>query len=109
MINFTLDWDDAKKVAVDTYSKAIKTRTRHLKDYKEAYGEESVTRYLPTHYFDGSGYRYSDLEILLETNVVRAREVMISWMVSWTTQKNLFGEEAANSSFEQFKKGQHDT
>ena len=109
MINFTLDWDDAKKVAVDTYSKAIKTRTRHLNDYKDAYGVESVTKYLPTHYFDGSGYRYSDLETLLETNVVRAREVMISWMVTWTTQKNLFGEEAANNAFDQFKKGQHDT
>ena len=109
MINFTLDWDDAKERAAVTYSKAIKTRTRHLKDYKEAYGEESVTKYLPTHYFDGSGYRYSDLEYLLETNVVRAREVMISWMVSWTTQKDLFGEEVANSSFDQFKKGQHDT
>lgn len=109
MIDITLDWDEAKKVAINTYPKSIKTRTRHLKDYKEAYGEESVTNYLPTHYFDGSGYRYRALESLIEENMVKAREVMISWMVSWTTQKNLFGEEVANSAFEDFKAGLHDT
>lgn len=109
MINITLDWDEAKQVAINTYPKAIKTRTRHLNDYKDAYGEDRVTEYLPTHYFDGSGYRYRALESLIEENMVKAREVMISWMVSWTTQKNLFGEEVANSAFEQFKKGQHDT
>jgi len=83
---------------------------RDLQDYVNRDGVDQVKRYLPTHYFDNSGYRYSSL---LEDAGTWSRNEVLSAMHRITAariaQERIFGEEEAERAFGQWVVGHHDT
>ena|SRR5210317_1811679 len=107
MIRVSLDWDAARS---NVDQDLVRSMERDLQDYVNRDGVDQVKRYLPTHYFDNSGYRYSSL---LEDAGTWSRNEVLSAMHRITAariaQERIFGEEEAERAFGQWVVGHHDT
>ena len=107
MIRVSLDWDAARS---NVDQDLVRSMERDLQDYVNRDGVDQVKRYLPTHYFDNSGYRYSSL---LEDAGTWSRNEVLSAMHRITAariaQERIFGEEEAERAFGQWVAGHHDT
>jgi len=107
MIRVSLDWDAARS---NVDQDLVRSMERDLQDYVNRDGVDQVKRYLPTHYFDNSGYRYSSL---LEDAGTWSRNEVLSAMHRITAariaQERIFGEEEAERAFGQWVVGRHDT
>ena len=107
MIKVELDWDAARS---NVDQDLVRSMERDLQDYVNRDGVDQVKRYLPTHYFDNSGYRYSSL---LEDAGTWSRNEVLSAMHRITAariaQERIFGEEEAERAFAQWVLGHHDT
>src|SRR6056300_2043315 len=100
MIRVSLDWDAARS---NVDQDLVRSMERDLQDYVNRDGVDQVKRYLPTHYFDNSGYRYSSL---LEDAGTWSRNEVLSAMHRITAariaQERIFGEEEAERAFGQW-------
>ena len=107
MIRVSLDWDAARS---NVDQDLVRSMERDLQDYVNRDGVDQVKRYLPTHYFDNSGYRYSSL---LEDAGTWSRNEVLSAMHRITAariaQERIFGEEEAERAFGQWVVGRHAT
>jgi len=107
MIKVELDWGAARS---NVDQDLVRSMERDLQDYVNRDGVDQVKRYLPTHYFDNSGYRYSSL---LEDAGTWSRNEVLSAMHRITAariaQERIFGEEEAERAFGQWVVGHHDT
>src|SRR6056300_2118824 len=107
MIKVELDWGAARS---NVDQDLVRSMERDLQDYVNRDGVDQVKRYLPTHYFDNSGYRYSSL---LEDAGTWSRNEVLSAMHRITAariaQERIFGEEEAERAFGQWVVGRHDT
>lgn len=68
-----------------------------------------VKQYLSTDYFDACGYRHWHLEEDAEYDREGVIEAMKRIMVAYIAQKDLFGIVEADSAFEAWRVGDHDT
>lgn len=112
MINVTveLDWDAARKHVEKYMLQAVQAHQEGLQRYIDERGMDEVEKYLPTDYFDATGYRHWVLsEDAQGYDREGAIECMKRIMVAHIAQRNLFGEDLADHAFEQWKDGHHDT
>ena len=110
MIKVELDWDAARKHVMDNMQHDVQQHLAGLQKYRDERGSDEVKLYLPTDYFDATGYRYysmvEDAGTSWSGDVVAAMKRL---MVANIAQGILFGEVEANNAFEQWKLGHHDT
>ena len=112
MINVSveLDWDAARKHVEDHKLPAVQAHQEGLQRYIDERGMDEVKVYLPTDYFDATGYRHWVLsEDAQGYDREGAIEGMKRVMVTYLAQKNLFGEVEADDAFEKWRNGHHDT
>jgi hypothetical protein len=112
MIRVSLDWEDAREQVEqdEGLQDLVRSMERDLQDYVNRDGVDQVKRYLPTHYFDNSGYRYSSL---LEDAGTWPRKEVVDAMhrasAAKIAQERIFGVVEANNAFERWVVGDHDT
>jgi len=112
MIEVNLNWDAAREhVEQDkAMQNLVQSIERDLQDYVNQDGVDQVKQYLPTHYFDESGYRYyallEDAGTWARNDVLHAMHRVAAVKI---VQERIFGETYANNAFEEWKVGNHDT
>jgi len=112
MIRVSLDWDAAREHVEqdEDMQNLVQSIERDLHEYVLRDGVDHVKRYLPTHYFDESGYRF---HALMEDAGTWARNDVLNAMhriaAAKIVQERIFGETCANDAFKQFVLGHHDT
>ena len=112
MIRVSLDWESARRYVEqnEPMQNLVRSIESDLQDYVNRNGVDHVKRYLPTHYFDQSGYRYHSL---LEDAGTWSRNEVLHAMhriaAAKIVQERIFGETYANNAFEQWVAGDHDT
>jgi len=112
MIRVSLDWDAAREHVEqdEDMQNLVQSIERDLYEYVRRHGVDHVKRYLPTHYFDQSGYRF---HALMEDAGTWARNDAVNAMHQITAakivQERIFGEIEANNAFERWVVGDHDT
>ena len=112
MINVSveLDWDAARQHVEEHKLPAVQAHQEGLQRYIDERGMDEVKVYLPTDYFDATGYRHWVLsEDAQGYDREGAIEGMKRVMVTYLAQKNLFGEVEADDAFEKWRNGHHDT
>jgi len=112
MIRVSLDWDHARRYVEqnEPMQKLVRSIEEDLQDYVNRDGVDKVKRYLPTEYFDQSGYRYHSL--LEDAGTWSRNEVLQAMHRAAATkiaQERIFGEVEANNAFERWVVGDHDT
>ena len=109
-VNVELDWDAARKHVEDHKLTAVREHQEGLQRYIDERGMDEVKVYLPTDYFDATGYRHWVLcEDAQGYDREGAIEAMKRLMVTYLAQKNIFGEVEADNAFEKWRNGDHDT
>jgi hypothetical protein len=89
----------------------VRSIERDLQDYVNRDGVDKVKRYLPTHYFDLSGYRYCNLRGECSGTWSRneALNAMHRAAAAMIVQERIFGEVEAYNAFGRWVVGDHDT
>ena len=109
-VNVELDWDAARKHVEEYMLQAVRAHEEGLQRYIDERGMDEVKQYLPTDYFDATGYRHWVLsEDAQGYDREGAIECMKRIMVAHIAQANIFGEVEANNAFEAWRIGDHDT
>lgn len=112
MIRVSLDWDHARRYVEqnEPMQNLVRSIEEDLQDYMNRFGVDHVKRYLPTGYFDQSGYRY---HAMLEDAGTWSRNEVLQAMhriaATKIAQERIFGEVEANNAFERWVVGDHDT
>ena len=112
MINVSveLDWDAARNHVEQHLLGNVQKHQEGLQRYIDERGMDEVKTYLPTDYFDATGYRHWVLsEDAQGYDREGAIEGMKRVMVTYLAQRNIFGEIEADNAFEAWKVGDHDT
>ena len=109
-VNVELDWDAARDHVEQHRSDWEQRHQEGLQRYIDERGMDEVKVYLPTDYFDATGYRHWVLcEDAQGYDREGAIEAMKRLMVTYLAQKNIFGEAEADNAFEAWRNGEHDT
>ena len=109
-VNVELDWDAARQHVEKYMHQAVKAHQEGLQKYIDKDGINKVKQYLSTDYFDACGYRHWVLsEDAQGYDREGAIEAMKRIMVAYVAQKNIFGIVEADSAFEAWRVGDHDT
>ena len=109
-VSVKLDWDAARQHVEAHRRGHVEHHQEGLQRYIDERGIDEVKKYLPTDYFDASGYRHWVLtEDAQGYDREGAIEGMKKVMVAYLAQINLFGEVEATNAFEAWMVGDHDT
>ena len=113
MIRVSLDWDAAREHVErdEAMKEVVEFIQNDLKDYVNERGMDTVKQYLPTHYFDESGYRYHAFLEDAGTHEHRGDALIAMHRITAAriAQERIFGEEEAERAFGQWVVGRHDT
>ena len=109
-VNVELDWDAAREHVQKHRLPAVREHQEGLQRYIDERDMDEVKQYLPTDYFDATGYRHWVLsEDAQGYDREGAIECMKRIMVTYLAQKIIFGEIEAHNAFEAWRNGHHDT